>query len=536
MVPLAHTCQLSCVPGDLGDARFNGVMLEHFHRWLTGLEPSLTSPPFFYPMPGASAFSDNHWGTAWIYSLIRQCGADRYLAFDLWYLVGFVATFVVSHVVFRRMHFSPLASALAAFAFTFAMPVISRHGHAQLTYRFLIPVGLLLWQRCIDDGRWRWFALLSVVVGSQFYMSIYLGYFLLLLLSAWWLAGCGVDRLWPTQWLLRWWQGRKRSTWRELLVSLLVAAATMTALIVLMYPYVHYSDVYGFGRGLGEVASLTPRPQSYLLADQSLIWGGISSHVGQSVPMRHEQQLFFGLGIIGLAVLGVRYSRARMRWVALVSLGLLVALTLTFGRYSLYLAIATLPGAESVRAVARIGLVMALPLALLVGMAVDAMPRLQVGMRVLIGLLVVAMMAESALHQTTHFSFEEARARTVAARGQLPASLPAGAVLFIPASPDVPFYVSELDAMVLAQELGHPTLNGYSGNVPPGYLSEPERPPCAQAVTRLRAARRFARRQPDVLLQQPVPSAAVVSGQARCSVARLSGDVAPHPSERRHAR
>jgi hypothetical protein len=118
-------------------------------------------------------------------------------------------------------------------------------------------------------------------------------------------------------------------------------------------------------------------------------------------------------------------------------LGLLVALTLTFGTFSLYLAIATLPGAESVRAVARIGLVMALPLALalLVGMAVDATPRLRVGMRVLIGLLVVAMMAESALHQTNHFSFEEAPARTVATRSQLPASLPAGAVLFIPAMP-----------------------------------------------------------------------------------------------------
>ncbi len=26
----------------------------------------LLNPGFFYPMPAALAFSDNHWGTAWI--------------------------------------------------------------------------------------------------------------------------------------------------------------------------------------------------------------------------------------------------------------------------------------------------------------------------------------------------------------------------------------------------------------------------------------------------------------------------------------
>ena len=56
-VPLAHTCHMACVPGDLGDARFNGVILEHFYRWLVGKEASLLSPSFFFPMPGAVTFS-----------------------------------------------------------------------------------------------------------------------------------------------------------------------------------------------------------------------------------------------------------------------------------------------------------------------------------------------------------------------------------------------------------------------------------------------------------------------------------------------
>ena len=51
------------IPGDLGDARFNGLILEHVFRWLGGIDASLWSPGFFFPFPGALTFSDNHFGT-----------------------------------------------------------------------------------------------------------------------------------------------------------------------------------------------------------------------------------------------------------------------------------------------------------------------------------------------------------------------------------------------------------------------------------------------------------------------------------------
>lgn len=516
LVPLAHTCQLGCVPGDLGDARFNGVMLEHVHRWLRGWDASLISPPFFHPMPGAAAFSDNHWGTAWIYAAYRWLGADRYQAFDLWYLTGFVANFVVSHVVFRRMKFSPLASAIAAFAFTFAMPVISKHGHAQLTYRFLVPVGLLLWQRCIDDGRWRWLAAVSAVVVLQFYMSIYLGYFLMLLLAAWLAADCLLQRRWPWQWLVCWQAQRRPGSNGEFALSLVVLGVAGAGLVVLMYPYLHYSTLYGFRRGLGEIASMTPRPQSYLIADQSQIWGGLSARIGTGIPVRQEHQLFFGAGMLGLAVIGAVRARARLRWHALVSLGLLVLLTLSFGRYSLYLALAALPGVGAVRVMARMALVMALPLALLVAMAVDRFPRERIGGKLLLGVLVLLMGAESVMHRTNSFSMAEARQRTAAVARQLPAVLPGDAVLFNPTRMDEPYYVSELDGVILAQERGRPTLNGYSGNFPPGYVAQPEMTPCEQAAIRLAAAAAFHARHPQVRLQAEVPATATVAGQGGC--------------------
>jgi len=51
----------------------------------------------------------------------------------------------------------------------------------------------------------------------------------------------------------------------------------------------------------------------------------------------------------------------------------------------------------------------------------------------------------------------------------LPKSVPAGSVLFVDNSGKETWYFAEVDAMVLAQDLGIPTINGYSGNFPPGH-------------------------------------------------------------------
>lgn len=517
LVPWQHTCQLACIPGDLGDARFNGVVLEHFYRWLNGSEQRLLSPHFFHPMPGASTFSDNHWGTAWIYSAFRTLGADRYLAFDLWYLTGFLLNFVVSHVVFRKMQFSPWASAVAAFAFTFALPALARHGHAQLTYRFLVPMGLLLWQRCLADGRWRWFAAVSAVVVAQFAISIYLGYFLVLLLVAWTLADALLDRLWPRPWLTRWYQQRQTSSARERYLSIALIAVAGIGLVALLYPYLHYARLYRFGRSLGEVSTMTPRLQSYLLADLSTIWGGLSAKLGAGIPARQEHQLFFGVGLLGLALLGALRATTRQARVAMVSLLLLFVLTFTVGRYSLYLGLALLPGVGAVRAVARIAVVMALPLALLAATAVDAVPRGRWAYRLLVMVLVLCLVLEAATYRTEGFRFAEARQRVFALEQKLPGQVPADVVVFNPLRTDEAFYVSELDAVVMAQETGLATLNGYSGNYPPGYKPEPKLSACGQAEKRLRGAAAFQRRRPQVALNGSLVSRVWVLGQGACA-------------------
>jgi hypothetical protein len=75
---------------------------------------------------------------------------------------------------------------------------------------------------------------------------------------------------------------------------------------------------------------------------------------------------------------------------------------------------------------------------------------------------------------------------------------PKGAVLFVTQPKAEPFFMTEIDAMIYAQDRHLATLNGYSGNTPPGY-TYPD--PCL--VPEMRVNSYFALRGPsDVKRQQ----------------------------------
>jgi hypothetical protein len=60
--------------------------------------------------------------------------------------------------------------------------------------------------------------------------------------------------------------------------------------------------------------------------------------------------------------------------------------------------------------------------------------------------------------------------------------MPSDTILFVTQRQSEPFYITELDAMIYAQDHQLVTLNGYSGSTPPGY-AYPE--PCLPSDARL---------------------------------------------------
>ncbi len=487
------------LPGGLGDPIFNNAVLEHLYRWVIGADKSLWSPGYFFPYPGALAFSDNHFGTGIVYVLMRLMGTGPEVAYIGWYTLAPILNYLACYGVLRRVGLARGGSAVGAFIFAFTFLASAQLAHAQLGYRFAVPLAMLAFERFMHGGGARELSKLAIFITLQFYCSIYLGYFLLLLLAALLVAdyACrAIDR-----------DGNSRPFHRAIvdalraivtgraIVPAICILACLILLVVMFYPYIYYGKIYDFQRGLDEIRSMLPRPSSYLLSDNSWVWGRVSKLVSD-VPMRWEHQMFFGISAIVLALIGffTEPRQQNLRWV--LSLLVLVVLTIQIGGHSIYVLLAQLPLANAIRAVSRIGLVMLFPLAILAGRGFD---RLTVPgekpstSKVLLGAaLALLMMAEYSAYAVERISLKTLDEHMAALKSQLPLNLQRNAILYVPFSYLNPLFMTELDGMRLAQSVNRPTINGYSGNVPSGYY-DPAINACDVVNHRLSGYAAFAR-------------------------------------------
>lgn len=486
-ITLRQSDYFHAIPGDLADARFNNLILEHLYRWLLGKDSSLWSPGFFYPYQGALAFSDNHFGSGVVYIFMRLLGLSPEMAYIGWYTFAAPLNYLCSYFVFKKMGFGAKGSAVGAFIFTFAFDVSAQASHAQLSYRFAIPLALLAWQRFIEQARAWQLAKIAFWVTVQFYCSIYLGYFLLLLLAAYFTAQLAMPPAPSLHKPLRALVGCARSAMTDRSIgSIVLILVCCTSLGALFYPYLHYSHLYGFRRDFGEVQTMLPRAASYILMDGSSLWGKLSSHI-DDMPMRGEQQMFFGASACLLAAIGVIRRPSHQNLSALFALLLLVILTLCVHGHSVYTLFYQLPLANAIRAVARIGLVMIFPVALMACSGFDWLAS-SAGMRfakiVSATLLVALMLTEYAAYRTNRVPLHEWRDRLADLLQRTPANTAKDAILYIPAKAGERPFLNELDGMQVAQALDRDTLNGYSGNWPVGF-AERDFDPCSTVNNRL---------------------------------------------------
>jgi hypothetical protein len=498
-VTLPQTNFLSAIPGDIGDARFNNLILEHVYRWIIGKDAKLWSPEFFYPFPGSLAFSDNHFGTVLIYALFRTVGLATDYAFIAWYVVSVPLNFLCCHYALRRFGLTAAGASCGAFVFAFALTANVQCEHEQLAYRFAIPLAMLAWRQWVEGDDARDLSVTFLWMTVEFYCSIYLGYFLLLLLG----ASCvalylralvdGTTRL-PHKVALEMLKNRRE---HHVFSASLIVTGCLLALAILLLPYQHYSKLYGFGRTSEEIATMLPRVWSYFMMDYSRLWGPVSMKL-PDIPMRNEQQMFFGIAAIVLAAIGC--FQRKNAWVrnALISLILLVAITLSVHGHSLYSIVEHFPLAKAVRAVSRIGMVMLFPLGVLAGQGYDWLTGLNrrksdVVKIAACALLTLLIIVEYAALNMGRVTVSDWRAHLSGLKAQLPASLPKDAILFYPLRSDAPLFLTELDGMSLSQATDRSTLNGYSGNGPDNFYN-PGSNPCEQAAERILAYADFAKR------------------------------------------
>lgn len=471
---------LNLVPGDLGDARFNNFVLENFLQWCTGRINNFWDAPIFYPNPNTIAFSDSLLGSAPFYALLRLAGLDRESAFQGWYVIGFVLNYLAAAFVLNRLKLHPLAISAGSFLFTFGLPVLAQAGHAQLFYRFGIPLACYYAWDFSQRPKLKALTLTVFWFAWQFALSIYLGFFLsLLLIPLLALFPLTETRgkfklyllFWPAKLKQAWSNaGGSQRTWNSL--GMLAFSAGLVAMIA---PYIRAASQYGFHRQWFEIVTMLPSWKSYLLADRSLIWAPVS-HLIQNQTMRHEQQLFPGITAAVLILIGLFWKTPnRNRLFAFINLwavGFLVLFTFSLNGHSIYQLVFSLPGFNSIRAVSRIILSMLWPLSVFIAMVLHQLivsPARKVIFTSFAIVIICLMVVESTLFAPMTYSKSVGVERLVALQAKLPADLPPDAILAFNTNNNEAWYLTELDAMLLGQESGFAIMNGYSGNFPAGY-------------------------------------------------------------------
>ena len=465
---LAHHTVLASglrrVPGDPGDARFVHYCIEHTWAWLAGhpLHRQFWEMPFFFPAPMVGAYSDVLLAVAPPYWLFRALGAGPDRAYVLWLLCTTALNALVAFWFLRSvLGVGRLGAVAGAVLIAAGSPRAHFLNHPQLigTYWLLAVIGcVVLAVRAPGTRRARlaWLGA-GIAFAAQAWSSYYLWWFLAfaLLVAALAVLADREIRGWVLDAV-------------RLDGAAIAGAAVLCALLVFPLFHAWWS--------VAQMVGLRDSQQIFLARGQSWVNPGPDSWwygwlVRRSAGMRSqtgEQQMGLGLLTPLVALVGLWRARHRDGVVVLATTALILGLLATqlgpWRQLSPWnLVSAVVPGATAIRAVPRVGLVILVAWAAGLALAVDGVARRMPW--VALALAVVCLVEQGI--SLVHFQPAEDRARVI----RLAATVSPTCTAFVstPAPDGWPPWRSQVDAVWATDTANVPTLNGYSGNAPPGW-------------------------------------------------------------------
>jgi hypothetical protein len=482
-------------PGDPGDTRFCQYVLEHGYQWLIRSPGHLSfwDPGFFYPIPNMLAYSETLLGTAPLYWCWRLLSFSTGHAFALW-LVALVSLnfWAFYFVLSRDFSLKRSGASLGAFLFAFASARIVQLNHPQQMPHFITVIALHALIRVFRDGlnphqTRRWIAVFFTCCAAQLWASFYLGWFLgVTCLFAALLAlvrAPSRHRLWTVL--------RSHALW--ILVCLVGTIAALAPMLI------HYSQAAKqLGpRGFDYIQPWIPVPASWFYMGQKswlYDWmtglGPIQDLIATGTA--HEHGLGLGFVTLALAFAGLlcafgAFTQYAKPWSIRLILGLgifwFMATTRFYPHFGLWSTLFDLlPASTAVRTISRIALLTLIPTGLAVALFIDRLKS----QKLILALVAICVLEQG--HVMPYYDNEVLDAEVArftsfidSARCKFFFFTPH----FMPDAYENPAYSSRLwfnqevrrhaawryqiDAMWMAMRSGVPTINGYSGNFPPGW-------------------------------------------------------------------
>jgi hypothetical protein len=477
--------------GDRHDGVIALAVMEHWANWLAGRATAWDSTFYFHPAPGTLGYNDGYLSFGLLFAAFRAAGADPFLAGELVNLalraIGFLGFFALGRRAFALGFGWAL---LGAALFTLSNNLFIRGSHVQLFSVSLVPVlGVLAHGAVVALWEGRRGALLLWGAGFIVWHALMLmtGYYM-----AWYAAWLGAALL--ACWLVTAGKARRRRLLGMLRAAWPVLAALGGFAVVVNLPflslYLPKARETGMHDYAGMVARYTLSPLDlFHVGERNLLWGWLVRAANDAfrpgLPAWTEQMtglpplllLAFAAACAWLwrrggAAEAVDDRAAVLRALALATL-LTWALTLRVGGASpWWLVYEAVPGAKAARVVARYQLFVVVPVIGLALVALSAWARRLPA--AVVGLGAAVLLAEQLNAYSPRFLDRPLEAARLAAIPPPPTGCRA---FFVTAAREESRFGEEVaneynhntEAMLVAEALGLPTINGISTFNPPRW-------------------------------------------------------------------
>jgi hypothetical protein len=477
--------------GDIGDNRFNIAILEHWWAVVHG-KVLFTSPNFFWPEHGVLGYSDSLFLMSWLYMIGRATGLDYYLAFEIALIVFKAAGFFSMLWLLRSVAaLSRPAALIGAVLFTLSNLYFISVGHCQLiTVAFTPLAAALVCAAWREYGRGRirvahaYGVACGVLTALVLFTSFYIGWFTILTAAVFVAMAALVQVLTQrsfapvSEWL--------RAAFARRWLFAVAALAFVVALIPFLITYLPTLKDTG-GRAFGESLLYSAGPGDLTnVGPGNLVWGHLLKAV-LAHPFRPGERMVGWPPFILLLTLGgaavslfqlfrkermdaARHGTRLLLAACGASTLLLWVLSIRIGPWSLWwLVFKLVPGGAAIRAPARLNFVLNVLLVLAACVILEQLRNRRDRLRrAAFWGAAVLLIAEQINLAHTH-GIHRAAENAILARVQRP---PAGCASFFftaPAQLGRVYAANQVDAMLVARAVNLPTINGYSGFLPPDW-------------------------------------------------------------------
>lgn len=476
------------IAGNNGDVRFDLFIRENFYQFLLG-RSEFFSPPMFYPVKNTLGYSDTYLLDALIYVPMRVFGFDPYLSFEIVLIVTSLLGFCFFNlVVTRYLKATQPWAAIAGVLFVFSNGLFIKIGHPQMQEVCWTPLIVLMVLEAARrlSHKTKFTPVMGYGAGLMFALlcttAFYVSWFFLFLAGTTLVAGSVLI------------SGKDKQAYRQLFrhyapLGKAVLAGFLTGAVLFLMVYGDMLLQHK-ARGIGEYLNTAPVLTDIInVSSNNWVWGNLFEHI-HIIPHSHLDNGEIDIATSPAALISYAiaiYALRRKRWLtapedsnirlyvlaSAAAFAVMAVTVIKFHEHTLYFfALHLIPGANAIRDGARAwivtnGIVTSVIAIMLTRLSRNVNSRKALLMfSAFIALLLVEQINVGRNHNVSRSEENQFLAAVPPAPETCRSFFLTPQTIRGDGSPKAvkrDDAIQQIDAIMIAQKVHVPTLNGYSG-------------------------------------------------------------------------